>query len=70
VLLDREAKKLRKAGQDIWGPNEVKTRKERWNAKEIFATMWRPYQMLIFEPIVLFLSLLSGEFHNSFISSP
>lgn len=29
-------------------------------AKEIIKTMWRPYQMLMFEPIVLFLSLLSG----------
>ncbi|KAF1994639.1 MFS general substrate transporter [Amniculicola lignicola CBS 123094] len=62
ILLDREAKRQRKVdpNRNIWGPNEVKTRKERWNAKEIFATMWRPYHMLMFEPIVLFLSLLSG----------
>jgi MFS family permease len=60
IMLDRVAKKMRKNGSDIYGPNEVKTFSERWNAKEIFTTMWRPYQMLIFEPIVLFLSLLSG----------
>jgi MFS family permease len=60
IMLDQAAKKMRKNGSDIYGPNEVKTFKERWNTKEIFTTMWRPYQMLIFEPIVLFLSLLSG----------
>lgn len=79
VMLDREAKRLRKQGQEVYGPNEVKTLKERFNgkdpqcalsrkhplidvslAKSILKTMWRPYQMLLFEPIVLFLSLLSG----------
>ncbi|KAF2659301.1 MFS general substrate transporter [Lophiostoma macrostomum CBS 122681] len=62
VMLDKEAKQLRKSGEDtnIYGPNEVKTLKERFPPKEIFETMWRPYRMLLTEPIVLFLSLLSG----------
>ncbi|PSN67410.1 MFS general substrate transporter [Corynespora cassiicola Philippines] len=61
VLLDKEAKRMRKKeGADIYGPNEVKPLRERFHWKEILLTMWRPYQMLIFEPIVLFLSLLSG----------
>ncbi|KAF2242474.1 MFS general substrate transporter [Trematosphaeria pertusa] len=61
VMLDKEAKRLRKKeGQDVYGPNEVKTLKERFPAKEILKTFWRPYEMLMFEPIVLFLSLLSG----------
>ncbi|KAF2738507.1 MFS general substrate transporter [Polyplosphaeria fusca] len=60
VMMDLEAKKRRKAGENIYGPNEVKTMKERWNFKDIVETILRPYKMLIFEPIVLFLSLLSG----------
>ncbi|KAF2475256.1 MFS general substrate transporter, partial [Lindgomyces ingoldianus] len=60
VMLDWEAKKQREQGHEVYGPNEVKDPKERWNPKEIFKTMWRPYEMLLFEPIVLFLSLLSG----------
>ncbi|KAF2636849.1 MFS general substrate transporter [Massarina eburnea CBS 473.64] len=60
ILLDRHAKHLRKEGHDVYGPNEVRSFSERFNAREILRTMWRPYQMLICEPIVLFLSLLSG----------
>ncbi|KAH3977506.1 hypothetical protein HBH92_049210 [Parastagonospora nodorum] len=61
ILLDREAKRQHKSGNtSIFGPNEVKTLRERFSLKEIATTMVRPYQMLIFEPIVLFLSLLSG----------
>ncbi|KAF1960751.1 MFS general substrate transporter [Byssothecium circinans] len=60
ALLDRHAKALRKQGQDVYGPNEVKPFRERFSLKEIAKTMWRPYQMLLCEPIVLFLSLLSG----------
>ncbi|PSN68893.1 MFS general substrate transporter [Corynespora cassiicola Philippines] len=59
-MLDQEAKKRRKLGENIWGPNEVRSFKERFSIKEILQTMWRPYHMLMFEPIVLFLSLLSG----------
>ena len=61
IMLDREAKKQRKLGNsNVFGPNEVRSLKERFHPREIAATMFRPYQMLMFEPIVLFLSLLSG----------
>jgi len=57
VLLDREAKRRRKNGEEnIYGPNELKkiTRKDVW-------TIWyRPFYMFFTEPIVLWLSLLSG----------
>ncbi|ORY08753.1 putative MFS multidrug transporter [Clohesyomyces aquaticus] len=59
-MLDRVARKRRKAGQEIYGPNEVKSFKERFAWREIVRTMWRPYHMLLTEPIVLCLSLLSG----------
>jgi len=62
VMLDQEAKQRRKNGvEEIYGPNEIKGHFwKRFSGKEIGKTMWRPYQMLMFEPIVLFLSLLSG----------
>ncbi|KAH7138366.1 multidrug transporter [Dendryphion nanum] len=59
-MLDKEAKKLRKKGKDVFGPNEALSFKERFNTKKILTTMWRPYHMLLTEPIILFLSLLSG----------
>ncbi|KAF2192796.1 MFS general substrate transporter [Zopfia rhizophila CBS 207.26] len=61
ILLDREAEKRRKNGiQEIYGPNEAKTFSQRFNPREILKTMGRPYWMLLTEPIVLLLSLLSG----------
>ena len=39
ILLDRKAKRQRKAGTEVHGPNEVKTQKERWNAKGILETV-------------------------------
>jgi MFS family permease len=47
TLLDKEARRRRKTGTDptIYGPNEVKTAKERWVPKEILKTMWRPYNV-------------------------
>lgn len=60
IILDKEAKRRRKTGEDpnIYGPNELK--KPRVSMKE-FGTIWmRPWIMLITEPIVLCLSLLSG----------
>jgi MFS family permease len=47
TLLDKEAKRRRNTGSDpsIYGPNEVKTFKERWVPKEILKTMWRPYHV-------------------------
>lgn len=59
ILLDREAKKRRKNGEkNIWGPNEV--RDDRFSLKEIGSYWIRPFEMFAREPIVLFLSLLSG----------
>lgn len=60
VLLDRIAKRRRKAGEDVWGPNEVVPWRERFSAKEILITWIRPFKMFVTEPIVLTLSLLSG----------
>lgn len=59
-MLDAAAKKLRKQGAQVLGPNEATPMRERFNAKKILSTMWRPYHMLFTEPIILFLSLLSG----------
>jgi len=58
IILDREAKKRRKNGENCWGPNELK--EKRFSAKEIGLIWWRPFQMFLTEPIVLCLSLLSG----------
>ncbi|WFD00020.1 hypothetical protein MYAM1_002766 [Malassezia yamatoensis] len=59
VLLDREAKRRRKAGEtNVYGPNELE--QNRFSPKKIFITWFRPFDMLVREPIVLCLSLLSG----------
>lgn len=59
ILLDREAKKRRKAGEtNIYGPTELK--EHRFEFREILRVWYRPFQMFFCEPIVLFLSLLSG----------
>lgn len=63
VLLDRHAVALRKNGTDpnAYGPNEVRgSFWQRTSFKESCTLMWRPYKMLYSEPIVGFLSLLSG----------
>lgn len=64
VILDREARRRRKNGEDIWGPNELK--QDRFNMREVGKIWWRPFQMFFTEPIVLCLSLLSG-FSDSLI---
>ncbi|OJD14099.1 hypothetical protein AJ78_05520 [Emergomyces pasteurianus Ep9510] len=60
VLMDREAKRCRQSGIDtgIYGPNELKN--HRLSVKEILRIWIRPFHMFVCEPIVLFLSLLSG----------
>lgn len=68
VLLDREAARRRKLpasdkqrDADIYGPNEVDgTLRERLDMAEIARVMVRPFMMLVTEPIVCCLSLLSG----------
>ncbi|KAF2458667.1 major facilitator superfamily domain-containing protein [Lineolata rhizophorae] len=59
ILLDREAKRRRKTGEDpnVYGPNELKP---RLNMKEIWTIWYRPFYMFFTEPIVTWLSLLSG----------
>lgn len=60
ILMDREAKRRRKSGEDenIWGPNEINPRKI--TLKECLIIWSRPFVMFLREPIVLCLSLLSG----------
>ncbi|KAF2149731.1 putative MFS transporter [Myriangium duriaei CBS 260.36] len=61
IILDREAKKRRNAGENVFGPNEVKgSLLKRMTLKELTIIWTRPFHMLITEPIVLCLSLLSG----------
>lgn len=64
-MLDRAARKSRENDEgEVYGPNEAinwgKSFYQRLDFEEIGQTMWRPYRMLFTEPIVLFLSLLSG----------
>jgi MFS family permease len=60
IILDLEAKRRRKSGQDnnIYGPNELKDK--RITPKEVLTIWIRPFEMFVREPIVLCLSLLSG----------
>ena len=62
IMMDKIAKKRRATGQqtNIYGPNELKTKRERFNMKEIGKIWLRPFKMFLTEPIVLVLSLLSG----------
>ncbi|KAJ5125748.1 hypothetical protein N7448_005062 [Penicillium atrosanguineum] len=67
IILDRVAKKRRKAGPgavNIWGPHEIHG--YSLSPREIWAVWKRPFKMLLTEPIVLWLSLLSG-FSDSLI---
>lgn len=60
-MVDIIAKKRRKNnGEAVYGPNEIKTWKERFEPKEILQYWIRPFRMFLTEPIVLTLSLLSG----------
>jgi MFS family permease len=60
ILVDREAKRRRKSGEDpnAYGPNELK--QQRISPKEVLTIWIRPFEMFVREPIVLCLSLLSG----------
>jgi MFS family permease len=57
VLIDREAKRRQKTGEDpnISGPNEIK--KPRLSTKEVLSVWCRPFEMFLRKPIVLCLSL-------------
>ncbi|KAJ5323946.1 hypothetical protein N7476_002546 [Penicillium atrosanguineum] len=58
ILVDREAKRRRKDGDEVYGPNELKT--PRLDFADVLRLWRRPFEMFLLEPIVLFLSLLSG----------
>ncbi|KAJ5128840.1 hypothetical protein N7526_007006 [Penicillium atrosanguineum] len=60
IIMDKEAKRRRKTGEDpnIYGPNELKN--PRISFKEALKIWARPFHMLLREPIVFCLSLLSG----------
>lgn len=58
ILVDREAKRRRKNGDEVYGPNELKS--PRLDLHEVLKLWRRPFEMFLREPIVLFLSLLSG----------
>lgn len=60
IIIDREAKRRRKTGEDpnVYGPNELKS--PRISLKEAGKIWLRPFEMFCREPIVLCLSLLSG----------
>ncbi|KZT64873.1 MFS general substrate transporter [Daedalea quercina L-15889] len=59
VLLDREAKRRRTSGEEeVYGPSEVE--ENRFAPRKILTIWIRPFHMFLCEPIVLFLSLLSG----------
>ncbi|KAK9770453.1 putative Major facilitator superfamily domain-containing protein [Seiridium cardinale] len=62
IILDRLAKKRRKAGEEVYGPNEVKT--QRMTFKEVMVVWSRPFYMLLTEPIVAWLSAVSGFSDN------
>lgn len=59
-VLDKIAKRRRKTGDEVYGPNELHPIKDRMSVKEILDTWARPFRMFVTEPIVLCLSLLSG----------
>ncbi|KAI1004617.1 hypothetical protein K3495_g3596 [Podosphaera aphanis] len=60
IMMDEIAKRKRKDGENVWGPNELIPYKDRFSAREILITWGRPFKMFLTEPIVLVLSLLSG----------
>ncbi|KAM9912060.1 Major Facilitator Superfamily protein [Metschnikowia aff. pulcherrima] len=60
VLIDREAKRRRAEGEEdnCYGPGEI--HQHKMTMGEIVEVWKRPFVMFLTEPIVLFLSLLSG----------
>ena len=58
ILLDRIAKRQRKMGIEVYGPGEIHG--SGFTFKELCVIWLRPFSMFFREPIVLFLSLLSG----------
>ena len=59
-MMNKIAKDQRKKGEAVTGPTEGKKFKDMFTIKELLTTWLRPFKMLITEPIVLCLSLVSG----------
>ncbi|KAI0533226.1 MFS general substrate transporter [Xylaria digitata] len=60
VMMNQIAKKRRKAGEEVYGPDEIESVWQRFTFKDLIYTWMRPFRMFLTEPIVLSLSLLSG----------
>ncbi|KAA8647991.1 hypothetical protein EYZ11_004208 [Aspergillus tanneri] len=60
ILLAKTAKRRRQQGEQVYGPYDGIPWSQRFSMKEIGITWMRPFRMLVTEPIVLTLSLLSG----------
>ncbi|TRX91117.1 hypothetical protein FHL15_007905 [Xylaria flabelliformis] len=62
TLMDRIARKRRETGEDpdVYGPGELHPFRERFTFAELMVTWLRAFKMLITEPIVRYLSFLSG----------
>ncbi|KAI0967322.1 MFS general substrate transporter [Xylaria arbuscula] len=60
VMMNQIAKKRRKTGEEVYGPDEIESFWQRFTVKELLYTWMRPFRMFLTEPIVLSLSLLSG----------
>lgn len=58
LLLNKEAEKRRKNEEEVYGPNELHGFK--LSPKDIAEVLIRPFHMLFTEPIVLWLSAVSG----------
>jgi len=58
ILLTREARRRRKYGENVWSADELKGK--RISISHVLIIWSRPFIMFIREPIVLWLSLLSG----------
>jgi MFS family permease len=58
ILVTREAKRRRKNGENVYSASEIENRK--FSMKPILTVWLRPFLMFVREPIVLWLSLLSG----------
>lgn len=63
MIRDRLAEKRSRAtGEDVWGPNEVRTK--HMTMREVLTIWSRPFYMLVTEPIVAWLSAVSGFSDN------
>lgn len=61
IILDREAKKRRRAGQEVYGPNERNT--DRLSVKDILVIWARPFHMLFTVSAMIHPLTLLGQAH-------